>query len=149
MSCVASIIILCNLSRILNRIALFYYWSMSYEEVMRLPLLPHQPPSCRLQYHVVGKGKKYKHDCYIAVNTGSISPWSHEMISLPWKITDKLHPLPVLHLPRAYIFIKVVLTLLPSVSLHSLGGNGISDEGGRAIAEGLKVNQSLTTLLWV
>ena len=37
-------------------------------------------------------------------------------------------------------------TLLPSVSLHSLGGNGISDEGGIAIAEGLKVNRSLTKL---
>ena len=37
-------------------------------------------------------------------------------------------------------------TLLPFVSLHSLGNNAISDEGGIAITESLKVNQSLTTL---
>ena len=35
------------------------------------------------------------------------------------------------------------------VSLHSLYNNGISAEGGIAIAECLKVNQNLTTLKWV
>ena len=40
----------------------------------------------------------------------------------------------------------MLYTLLPFVSLHSLENNGISDEGGIAIAESLKVNQSLTTL---
>ena len=36
--------------------------------------------------------------------------------------------------------------LLPVVSLHSLTGNNIGDEGSTALAGALKINRSLTTL---
>ena len=41
---------------------------------------------------------------------------------------------------------STVTQMITFVFLHSLSGNMMSDEGGRAIAEALKVNQSLTTL---
>ena len=54
-----------------------------------------------------------------------------------------------LHLPHLGGTCTMLTTLWPFVSFHSLRDNWLGHDGGRALAEALKINQTLTSLVWV
>ena len=44
------------------------------------------------------------------------------------------------------LFLPALLTVLSSLVWHSLNNNNVGDDGAAAMAEGLKVNSSITKL---